>query len=458
MFRFLKILSFILLLISTQISFWALDMDISPIIDKDWVNYNPWSSVTKTAKIKNNSSTIANIHVWKTNFTSSNQPWVPKFLEENDNTSFPNQKIAPWITINTTDFTLNPHQEKEIEYTINIPSDATPGWHYGSIMFKNKNSNNNVWTWSNIWVELDYAVLIVLNVAWDVVSKWTIWAPIITVNNNYWNWWSSNYSQPKKDNCPIIDLTSSNYDWKCIDLLIDNKQETTPDQNKDKNQDNNKDDFNVKIDIPFINEWNTHIEPKWKIKLIDENWKVIKWIWKEMKSNKEWAKIWEEIVDYIPINDWKWIVFPNSQRDFSLFWKGFPYKRYDKDSWKEIIEYWTPSEYYTKKNIIDWRVLMPWERVCERVVDKNIKAEIEINYKENNDKDVNYNSAKDFKIKYTEKYIWLNLYVVIPLILILIWLFIWFIIAKRNKKKCINCKKTINKKMKICPYCEKKQD
>lgn len=444
-----KMLTFILLsVIWINISFWAIDMDVSPI--KYEIEWNKWDIIKKIAIIENNSSIDANIHLWKSNFISSDQAWVPKFLDYNDN-SFPNQEIASWISINQKDFVLKAHQKKEVEFTINIPSDATPGWHYWAILFKNNNSNNSSTTvWNSVWLEVNYAVLLILNVWWELISKWTVWNPIITVVNNNWNGWLSNYIPPKKDDCPLWDLTISKYDWKCIDALYWREKQEVKMPKKD-------DNFEVKIEIPFKNDWNTHIKPKWKITLVDENWEVIKWIWRESKLNDNWAIIWDEVVDYIPVNDAWWNILPNSERNFDSYWKWFPYKSYDKD-WNQVIKYWTPWDYYSKQNVEEWRTLMPWERVSERKVNRKIKAKVDITYKENNDNDVKYNSAKDFNVEYEEKYVWLNPYVVIPASFILFLLFIWFLIARKNKKKCIKCGKKINKKMKVCPYCEAKQD
>jgi len=328
-----KMLTFILLsVIWINISFWAIDMDVSPI--KYEIEWNKWDIIKKIAIIENNSSIDANIHLWKSNFISSDQAWVPKFLDYNDN-SFPNQEIASWISINQKDFVLKAHQKKEVEFTINIPSDATPGWHYWAILFKNNNSNNSSTTvWNSVWLEVNYAVLLILNVWWELISKWTVWNPIITVVNNNWNGWLSNYIPPKKDDCPLWDLTISKYDWKCIDALYWREKQEVKMPKKD-------DNFEVKIEIPFKNDWNTHIKPKWKVTLVDENWEVIKWIWRESKLNDNWAIIWDEVVDYIPVNDAWWNILPNSERNFDSYWKWFPYKSYDKD-WNQVIKYWTP--------------------------------------------------------------------------------------------------------------------
>lgn len=393
--KLLKIFIFIFIIINwINYSFAAIDMNISPI--KYEIDTTTWSTITKTATITNDSNSVAEIIVWKSNFTSGKEEGKPEFYDELS----PNQELKSWININDTKFTLKPNQKKEITFTIKVPKDATPGWHYWSIMFKNNNNTTNFnWNWSWVWTTVDYALLLLIKVDWNVISKWVIGDTKVTIK---------------------------------------------------------KPTFEVLFDIPFKNEWNTHIKPKWKIILKDENKKIIKWIWKEIVTNKNGAIIWNNVVDYIPINDIWWNILPNSKRNFEWEWKWFPYKAYDLD-WNEIIKYWSPSDYYTKKNINDRWFLMFWEKVAERNVHTKINADIEMTYKDKDWKDIEFNSAKDFYIDYNEKYIAINPYIAGPLGLFIFLMFIFFIIYRKSKVKCINCKKKINKKMKICPYCETKQ-
>lgn len=44
--------------------------------------------------------------------------------------------IARWVTIDSEEFILGPGEQKFIEFTIDIPDDAEPGGHYGSILAK----------------------------------------------------------------------------------------------------------------------------------------------------------------------------------------------------------------------------------------------------------------------------------------------------------------------------------
>jgi uncharacterized membrane protein len=37
------------------------------------------------------------------------------------------QTLAPWINLQTNSITLAPKEEKEVAFSINVPSNATPG-------------------------------------------------------------------------------------------------------------------------------------------------------------------------------------------------------------------------------------------------------------------------------------------------------------------------------------------
>ena len=164
----------------------------------------------------------------------------------------------------------------------------------------------------------------------------------------------------------------------------------------------------------------------------------------------------EVVVDYLPFNDIWWNVLPNKIRIFNTYWKGFPYRTYDKE-WKLEIKYWTPDEYYSKQNIENKKFLMPWEKIKVRISEKKIKALMEVSYKDIEWKDVNFKSAEDFSVTYREKYIGINPYFILLVILLLIIIIIILFIKSKVWYRCIHCNKKINKNMKICLYCGRKQ-
>jgi len=483
-------------------SFASINMTVSPI--KYELEADPGETITKQAKITNNSSQTIHIITWKSDFIASWDTWKPKFIRRSEEV-LP-QELSNRITIDTKEFDLNPWETKKINFTINVPETATPGWHYWAIFFKNKNSETS--SSGQVWINVDYWVLILLKVNWEIITDIEIWEPIIkwtswwkvrhmdVCNENWWDfswdyydwecWENPNKEnidsniknqdtkqkeeknnkkekkeiidkQKKKDDC-IIDFTASLYDWKCIDDTSEIiKQITWNIDDIDFSKDFDNKNFDVKIEVPIENKWNTHVKPKWKITLIDEDGKIIKWVWKEIITNKKWAIIWEKIVDYIPFNDIWWNVLPNTKRNYKAEFKWFPYKTYD-EYWNIKIKYWTPSEYYTKKELDKKMFLMPWERMCVKDKQKNIKAKFNIVYKDENWEDIEFNSAKEFKIKYKQKEIELN-----PYFFIILWLFfgifiILFLIFRKKKKRCVKCNKKIDKNMKVCPYCWKKQN
>lgn len=474
---------FILLWLNNRIYAGNIDLVVSPI--KYEIVAQPGSTVIKTAKLINKSTDTLIIHTWKSDFISNDSTGNPTFVRKSELVN-PDQELASWININTENFNIWPLEEKDIEFSINIPTNATPGWHYWAVFFKN-NWDENSWSGWQIKINVDYWVLILVNVDWEIIDNWTPWDTTINVWPTTWYaWWAL-----VLDSCPFWDLTKSRIDWKCIDdfwlwNIIDSitwnnnwntDSWTTNDNlwnwnndwnsnswttndiswNLSDNQNSNSwttnEDFVIDFWIPFNNDWNTHIKPTWKITLIDEDWNQIKWVWKEIIENEDGAIIWEKIVDYIPINDNGWNILPNTQRIFQSEWKWFPYEAYD-ENWKKIIKYWSPSDYYSKKNIEDKTFIYPWERINETIEQKKIKALIELAYENYKWEEIKFNSAKEFSVDYIVKSVWINPYFIIWLIFSL-WLFWFFFIIwrRKTKKKCHHCKKRINKKMKICPYC-----
>jgi len=397
-----------------------------------------WTTIKRVATLYNYSKKAYTITTWKSDFTTSWKTWVPKIVHKKD-LIFPDQQLSSWIEIETESFIIAPGEKKDINFYINVPENATPGWHYWAVFFKNNSTKST--DSSEIWVNIDYWILIMLNVDWKVIMKWSPEDINITVDK--WLWYI------KKDECLIYDFTNSNFDWKCIswpfsdniDLTSAPDEKTLP--------------FNTHFDLLFNNKWNTHIKPTWKIVLIDSNWKKLTGIWQEIVKNKRGAIVWEKIVDYLPINDVWWNVLPYSNRNFNLTWKWFSYKTYDNE-WNEVIKYWNPSEYYTKKNIEARWFIMFWERYSQRVKHEKITALIDLSYKDTKWKKVEFNSAKEFYVNYKENYIWYNPYVLIIMFIVTLIATIIYVIIYIRKINCRKCDKKISSKLKACPYCWKK--
>lgn len=423
------------------------NMTVSPI--KYEIEAEQWDIVVKSATLYNYSNQTLHITTSTAEFTSDGSSGQPRIVNAQGENS-----ISHWITLHTQDFDIQPNSQKTINFDIFIPDDATPGWHYGAVFFENQSTLDN--QSSGVWVNVDYWVLLLVNVDGEIVKK----ANVDGVSVSGWASYTTQDIQqkPQKDICPLWDFSRTNFDGLCIDKIT--KKDSNDEEvdlsdlwdllPKDQN------DLNVKFEIPFENQWNTHIKPNGKIILKDENGNQIKWVWKEIILNENGAIIWEKIVDYLPINDIGGNVLPQTTRVFEWEWKWFPYKSYDLE-WNQIIEYANPSEYYSQKNLEQNRILNFWERVLQRKNQKVVTAQIEVSYDDINGEEIEFNSAEDFTIEYVDTYIGVNKYIFSVWGVIVFIGSILYILAYFRKKKCKKCGKRIKRYLKACPYCGKKQ-
>jgi len=482
-------------LLSTSHSFGsAINFSIDPI--KYELDVDPGDSITLKASIRNNSDSPVVLPTAVSDFQASGSSWTPSFVRKSE-LVFPEQELSSWITLSAPAINLNPGQRWSIDFTIDVPSDAIPWGHYGAVIFKNPWSALS--STGNIGINVDYGILLLINVSWEIIIGGEVW-PI-----NVWGGRSTasspsshgtDTSSPEEwdipqeevgtqdilwvtspdstfDNCPLGDFTKSNFDGKCFDNPFSPEEEVSnPSINEGIPNDDwtspfegivplgEQEDFGIDFQIPFKNTGTTHVKPTGKIILEDSKGNQLQSIWREVIVSDLGVIIGENIVDYIPINDTEGNVLPNTNRIFKGEWEGFPYKVYDEQG-NEVIKHWSPSEYYTKKNKEEAGFLMFWERVSEARRHEKITALIDISYTDENGEVVEFNSAEEFHINYTEEYVGLNPYVVIPFVIFgaflmfyFIWRF-WFLVWKK-KKKCKNCHTTIRKNWSVCPKCKKK--
>ena len=477
MYRFFLFLSILLFsfLNFFSYSYAAIDLNVVPI--KYEITAQTWSTITRSATLINNGPESFTMYTWKSDFVANGNDGTPRFVRYSE-LVHPDQQLSSWITIDTDSFVIGPGERKTINFTIEIPADATPGGHYWAVFFKNNNSETS--TSGNIGINVDYGILVLLNVDGEVITDGEVGEPVINTGwgwtgskssswwagnnqdeNNTWNTWSI-----PLDNCPFGDLSPSNIDGTCIgrNLFIPfiggpSEPDTTDTDNQpeDNNNEDKDEDFEIIFELPFENTWNTHIKPEGSIVLIDEDGKEIKQIGRKVITNDNGAVIGEEIVDYIPLNDNGWSALPNTTRVFTWEWKWFPYKEFD-DNWEQVIKYWDPGEYYTKENIEQQQFLQLWERVAERRDAKTIEALINFSYTDEEWEEIEFNSAKEFEIEYTEQYVWVNPYIIIFFLLfwIIIGLIWWFLLVFKRTRMCKKCDTKVRKNWEVCPNCKKK--
>ena len=486
----------------------AINYTITPI--RYELELEPGESATFPASIRNNGPDSVTLPTTTSDFQSNGPNGVPSIVRKSE-LVYPDQELSTWISLSDTSVTLAPGEEKTIMFTIDVPVNATPGGHYGAVLFRNPGSETS--TTGSVGINVDYGIIILVDVEWELIVDVEIDPPIISGGGGWWGWgggwwsgwsgdswiytnepedenawyvgedidWNPLYENP--DDCPLWDLTPSRFDGKCIWNIPFIQEETS--EESWENQENWEDatnttvwnissennssdpqlfsqDFWITFDFPITNQGNSHVKPEWKITLIDEDGNTLKAVGKKAITNKAWAIIGEEVVDYIPINDEWGNVLPKTERIFQSEWKWFPYKEYNETG-DQIIQYKNPGAYYNEKNKQWAWFLMFWERVCEVRTQKNVTANIELEYLDENGDPIIFSSAQEFPIQYIEEQVRLNPYVILGLLLLFTALLLilcmirwWFIFAKNSK--CWNCKKSIKSHWDTCPYCRKIQN
>lgn len=344
-----------------------------------------WKTTQEKVRVTNSSNTTMTIYSSSEDFVSGDESWTPKFVSPLDNETW-KYMLSSWITIEQWNITLAPNETQEVLFNINVPNNAEPGWHYAAIFF----GPWAVW-WAQVAVVQRLWVLILVNVSWEVKISWNVEWFETWKKDEKWTFTSNS----KFDSLPITFKTT------------------------------------------FENDWNTHLKPKWKITLRDDKWEILKNIWKETVSSPAWAYIWENMVDYLPINDTAWNVLPTSNRVFYNTWEWFWYSVLN-DDWTRSVKFKTPEEYYKDKATETRKstFLMPWQQVKTKNVTKKITAEFELYYEWKDKVKKDFNDKKIFEVIYPEEYIWINIYfLLILLILAWGWIYYYYAILPKQKAK-----------------------
>lgn len=376
-------------------TFAAIDFTITPL--KYELNANTGSTITKTASIKNNGTQTVTLYTGKSDFVGQGRKGIPKFVRRTEVLHY--QFLSPWITIDTDQFDIAPWEEKTITFTIDVPADATPGGHYWAVFFKNPASETSAW--ASVWINVDYWVLLLVNVAWNVNTS----GGVSAVSGEWWG-------NPGGDNTEGKTFVGTTFDSfkeevKKIPFLanilwLNDVTDTTPNINDPEPR-------AISFVISFKNDGNTHIKPDGKIEIVDEDGNVLKAIGRKTIYNDLGAVIWEEIVDYLPFNDEQGNVLPWQERDFENEWQWFPYKALDENG-QEVVKYKDLWEFYTDQNLKGRNELdlSFWEQLKSRIVKKKLTANIDVSYFDDEGNEVPYSSAQDIYVEYKEQYIGMN--------------------------------------------------
>ncbi len=339
--------------------------------------------IKDTITVTNLWDTPITLYSSKEDFIAGDDSGAPKFvpLEEQEQTL---HSLSNWIEVEDKNITLAPKERRQINFSIRIPQNAEPGWHYSAIFFSPWIPwNSQVSAIQRLWV------LLLVEVPGEVHIQWDL----------------------KKFEIGSI---SQNTFQKQVSF------ETLP----------------ISFESIFQNSWNVHIKPTGKIILKDENGEILKNVWKQPLLTPAGTYIWETLVDFIPVNETSGNVLPKSERRFQNIWEGFWYTVLNDDGSKSV-HFKDLTTFYKDSAAQQAQFLMFWQWINTRTVKKQITAEFELSYvwKDKNTKE--FRDIQNFYVTYEEKYIGLNYYFIVFLLLMVWWGWYYFIKIHPERKKQI---------------------
>jgi hypothetical protein len=104
-------------------------LSISPVVFE--LNSDPSNSLTNQIKIYNPTENPVNVKMLIEDFTPVGEEGQVVLEEPDENTTY---SLASWATTLPEEFVLRPKEQQIVSFTIDVPANAEPGGHYGSIV------------------------------------------------------------------------------------------------------------------------------------------------------------------------------------------------------------------------------------------------------------------------------------------------------------------------------------
>lgn len=92
---------------------------------------NPGDSVSEKIRVRNESAVDSTYQIVVEDFKAVGEEGGVDLIDNQSNTTY---SLAKWVFPEPKNFSIAAGKEKEIPYTINVPKNAEPGGHYGSIL------------------------------------------------------------------------------------------------------------------------------------------------------------------------------------------------------------------------------------------------------------------------------------------------------------------------------------
>jgi len=123
---------------------------------------NPGETVTNVLKVTNTDSSPVGIVIDIEDFRAIGEEGQVTLEDPSENLSF---SLARWVTASPSVFTLEPGEVQNVQFTIDVPLDAEPGGHYGSVLATISGKAPSV---GGVSIAQKIGSLLLLNVSGDV--------------------------------------------------------------------------------------------------------------------------------------------------------------------------------------------------------------------------------------------------------------------------------------------------
>lgn len=409
-----------------------IDLWVSPI--RHEFRTDAWSTVTKSIKFFNNADIPYNISLSSEDCEAAVDYGTPKCMPFSG--SADPLHISTWIRFQwSTNFIVPPKSSKDIEFTVQTPTNASPGGHYAAIFFNNPDSPSSP---NTVKVNRRIGTLLLVTVNGDIVYNASLGNVSYTGPGGNTNNSSSSPTwgiQPIWTFDSLSKIFQKQSDWSAI---LEKSKEVIPGIIQQWKEELNpfwsapelpKQSFLFEFSIPLSNSGTTHVKPTGRVEIKDEDGNTLKSIGKESIKTPEGVYIGEKIVDYLPINDEDGNVLPWTSRIYKVDWQWFAYQWIENG--KSVIKFQTPSDFYSQNVVSGNWFLWPWERLKLVKNQKTFHIEVSLEYLWMQNRVVPITQNKDIIIEYLTIEKGIN-YGIVLCLLLLSFLF-WILLRKRDR-------------------------
>lgn len=138
---------------------------ISPPLTE--LTINPGDSYSGKIKVTNNYTTAAEVSVTVKDFSAADESGAPTILESTQTSSY---SLKDWIQVKEEKVNLEGKEDYEFNYTVQVPTTAEPGGHYGIILFTPTIKSTASSSGSQVSIGMEIGSMVLVNVSGESIT------------------------------------------------------------------------------------------------------------------------------------------------------------------------------------------------------------------------------------------------------------------------------------------------